>query len=134
MTGFDEQFSPAERVLGGRDGQVPEEAGDALDGHAGPVRPRHGREHFVALQEARVRLPEREAAPLDARQFHQPVVGQYENFTYRDHAIRPSASLATLTFFFRLCQITSLEKVNLTQLAVINYGNGFMFSGYAVSS
>lgn len=130
---FDEQFAPAERVLRGRDGQVPEQAGDTLDGHAAPVRPRHGREHFVALQEAGVRLPEKEAGPLDAGQLHQPVNDQSvsglvtamtrsaraRRFLLHAYRLLSSPSWHHAELSFSLGQMTSPEKVTVNFMPLL---------------
>lgn len=71
---FDEQLSPAESVFRGRNGQISEEPGDTLDGDATPVRPGHGRQHLVALQEAGVGLAEGVAAPPHLRRLQQPAI------------------------------------------------------------
>ena len=69
---FDEYLGSTEGVLGGRDGQVPEKARNAVDGDASPVRPRQRRQHLVALQERRVELAEDVAVAFHPRRLQQP--------------------------------------------------------------
>ena len=69
---FDEDLGPAEGVLGGRDGQVPEKARNAVNGDAGAVRPRQRRQHLVALQERRVQLTEYVTVTFHPRRLQQP--------------------------------------------------------------
>ena len=86
---LDKQFAPAEGVLGGRDGQVAEETGNALDGHSAPVGPCDGREHFVALEEGGVGLPEDVAVPLHLGRLHHGHVAELKLDEGRVKEMRP---------------------------------------------
>lgn len=82
---LDEDLGPAEGVLGGVDGQVPEQERDALDGEARPVRPRVRTEQLVALQEGLVLLPEGEPGAPHLQVLHQPEPEEKEEKeTFRD--------------------------------------------------
>ena len=69
---FNENFCPAEGVLGGGDGQVPEKLRDAFNGDCSAVRPRERRQHLVALQEPRVRLTEDVTVAFHSGRLQQP--------------------------------------------------------------
>lgn len=47
---LDEDLSPSEAVLGGMDGQVPEQVGHAFDWKPGPRGPRVDGQHLIPCQ------------------------------------------------------------------------------------
>lgn len=74
---LDEDLGPSEAVLGGMDGQVPEQMGHTLDGKPRPRGPRVDGQHLVSGQEGLVVLAVSEAYPA-----HAYVLKQAENEIY----------------------------------------------------